>query len=536
MTKPTRKEQQLADLKQHFGRRALDQARLVVNSWRSLDEVGWNEDWVRVFSQRLAKLHRLAERYGSGPMRDLAATSLTLLDAAGSDKRPAEELIEQLDAKVHSLAQQCSRRDDNSSARLCVDSRKPAYLCCDHDAETLRQHLDFFGIPVEVIADRDALMLAIHNRRPAAMLANVEFDGDGPALIAEAQQILGEPVPAYFHSQTVPTMATRLAAARANGVAFQEGDLDAGVLVKQLSDLYAHHTQLPYRVLIVEDSKSQAFFAQRSLSQAGMVAEVVEDPLTILDALDEFQPDAILMDMYMPQCNGIELARVIRQQWRYDAVPILYLSAEQDAAKQLEAMAQGGDDFLTKPVAPDMLVATVRNRCERNRGLKDKMIRDSLTGLLDHINTLEVLKRSIHQVRSEGRQLCFAMIDLDHFKAVNDRYGHAVGDSVIRSLALYLRQRFRLTDRIGRYGGEEFAVILHDVDLVKAGELLEAVGQGFARLQHRAGDERISVTFSCGIAELSQGQGASDLSKAADDALYQAKEAGRNRVQLADQG
>ncbi|PTY36442.1 hypothetical protein BGP77_03850 [Saccharospirillum sp. MSK14-1] len=537
MAKMIDKSQQRDELRQHFSRRVHDQARLVVNAWRNLDEVLWNPDWHGDFIRRCDKLQQLAVRYESQDILAEAETLLTLLAKTTDNQAPSSDVLEALSKPVHRLAERCSRRDDNAAA-LNIDSRKPVYLCCHQpeQAHDLSHHLEFFGIPSQIIADRQALMLAIAHRRPAALLMDVEFDGDGLGVTADAQQLSSPALPVYFYSQHPPDIDMRLAAARAQGVGFQEGTLDAGILVKQLSSLYAFRSEPPYRVLIVEDSPAQAFFAERSLNQAGMLTQVVTEPLTILDALESFQPDAILMDMYMPHCSGIELAQVIRQQWRYDVVPILYLSAEQDTGKQLEAMAQGGDDFLTKPVEPDMLVATVRNRCQRNRGLKEQMIRDSLTGLLDHINTLDVLKRSIAQAQAEQRNLCFAMIDIDHFKDVNDRYGHAVGDSVIRSLALFLRQRFRLTDRIGRYGGEEFAIVLHDIELDKAGELLEAISQGFAQIQHDAQGERIQVTFSCGVAQLAQGDSANELSKAADSALYEAKKAGRNTVRLAKQG
>lgn len=537
MSHTTETTQQRDELRQHFGRRVHDQARLVVNAWLNLDEVLWNPGWHLDFQRRCDKLLSLAQRYQSQSMLSEAEQLAALLSKTNGEQAPASQVLEALSEHILHLAERCSRRDDKAAA-LNIDSRKPVYLCCRgaDQADSLSRHLEFFGIPAYILSDRAALMQAIYHRRPAALLMDVDFDGDGLGAATEVQQIVSPVLPVYFYSQQTPSITMRLAAARAHGIAFQEGTLDAGLLVKQLSGHYAFRSEPPYRVLIVEDSPAQAYFAERALNQAGMLTQVVMDPLTVLDVLEAFQPDAILMDMYMPQCSGIELAQVIRQQWRYDVVPILYLSAEQDTRKQLEAMAQGGDDFLTKPVEPEMLVATVRNRCQRNRGLKEQMIRDSLTGLLDHINTLDVLKRSIQHAQAEQRKLCFAMIDIDHFKDVNDQYGHAVGDNVIRSLALFLRQRFRLTDRIGRYGGEEFAIVLHDIDLAKAGELLKEISHGFAQIEHDAQGTTIQVTFSCGIAQLAEGDTATDLSKAADTALYQAKNSGRNAVCLAEPG
>jgi diguanylate cyclase (GGDEF)-like protein len=134
---------------------------------------------------------------------------------------------------------------------------------------------------------------------------------------------------------------------------------------------------------------------------------------------------------------------------------------------------------------------------------------------------------------AENKPVSFAMIDIDRFKLVNDTYGHGMGDRVIHALALYLRQRFRVTDTIGRYGGEEFAVILPDTDEATAWNLLNEVRDSFAKLVHRHKDTDITVTFSCGVAGSQPGEEFSELAQRADTALYAAKRNGRNQVCMA---
>ena len=216
----------------------------------------------------------------------------------------------------------------------------------------------------------------------------------------------------------------------------------------------------PYRVLIVDDSRAQATHTERVLNSAGIVTRTLTEPIQAMDELAEFQPDLIILDMYMPACNGTELAQVIGHNDRYVSVPIIYLSAEDDLDKQLDAMSEGGDDFLTKPIKPRHLIATVRNRADRARSLKARMVRDSLTGLFNHTHTLQLLEDARFRAQRDEQPLTFAMIDIDFFKKVNDNYGHPMGDRVIKSLALFLKQRLRKSDCIGRYGGEEFAVVM----------------------------------------------------------------------------
>lgn len=513
----------------------MDQARLVIQTWQSLDDVLWNPDWHQEFVQHCTKLNTLASRYEQDGLQQTAEHLMECLADTLPNRPPNSERLQALSDSVQSLIENSSRRSDGDDARQALSGRKPVYVCFADQAlaSALAEQLQFFGIPAQVIADDQALDHVMHHRLPAALIVGTEFAGDGIQAARAAQSILSKPIPVFFQSATEPDIGMRLEATRAHAVYFQEGALDIGLLVQELSKVYNFRAERPYRVLVVDDSRSQSLYTERTLNQAGMITLAVNDPMTVLDALQAFKPDAVLMDMYMPGCTGIEVARIIRQQPVYNTLPILYLSAEQDIGKQMDAIDQGGDDFLTKPVAADVLIATVRHRCIRHRSLKDQMIRDSLTGLLDHNNILEALKQGIAETQQKQQSLCFAMIDIDHFKAVNDNHGHPMGDRIIRSLALYLRQRFRATDSVGRYGGEEFALVLPDTSLDDAERLLNEVCAGFARIEHDAGGRALKTTFSGGVAAYTDGMDVSDLSEAADQALYQAKHQGRNTIRRA---
>ncbi len=261
-----------------------------------------------------------------------------------------------------------------------------------------------------------------------------------------------------------------------------------------------------------------------------MATMTVNNPLEVMGSLADFNPDLILMDMYMPGCNGIELAKVIRQIDSYVSIPIVYLSSETDVDKQLAAMRTGGDDFLTKPIQPEHLVSYVSSRAERMRIIRSFMDRDSLTGLLNHTRTKESLGICLERARRLGSPLVFAMLDIDKFKSVNDTYGHPVGDRVILSLSRLLRQRLRKTDIIGRYGGEEFAVILPDTDIRSAKKMLDEIRESFSLIKNQAAKSEFFVTFSCGMAVYPEHEDPASICSAADRALYDAKHGGRNRV------
>lgn len=387
------------------------------------------------------------------------------------------------------------------------------------------------GYLIEVFEDAGVFQAAMSADPPDLAVVDLEASAPGGGL-AELLQCLRQgpahPVPVAFLSQYADLEA-RLEAVRAHGVAFFPKPLDLMALLDVVDQLQSHQLQEPVRVLLVEDDPLTAAFCARILEGAGMRAAVVRDPLAVMEPLVEHRPDVLVMDLYMPECNGLELASVIRQQAAYVSLPIVYLSGEQHLDRQLEALARGAEDFLTKPISPAHLISIVTTRALRGRQLKNLLVRDSLTGLLNHVHLKDKLRLEVARAARVDHPLALAMLDLDRFKEINDTYGHASGDRVIKNLARMLQHRLRRTDVIGRWGGEEFAVILPDTGMAEALRVLEDLREGFARMPQEVGRESIRVTLSCGLAAFPEFLDPLGLVDAADQALYAAKRLGRNR-------
>jgi diguanylate cyclase (GGDEF)-like protein len=298
-------------------------------------------------------------------------------------------------------------------------------------------------------------------------------------------------------------------------------------------DLVQTNEQEQYRVLVVEDSRVAVALIQRTLSEHGIDTQAISDPGKLLDMLESYRPDLILMDMHMPRFNGVEATRVLRQMDGYSSLPIVYLSGESDVGMQVEALRLGGDQFLIKPFNPVLLAAVVKTRIERFRETRRSSRLDGLTGLLNHTAAKSTLKTMVDKTKIGG-SLAVAMIDIDHFKAINDTYGHPVGDQVIRGLAWLLKGRLRSVDLIGRYGGEEFLIALPDVSLQQAVAVIDRIRSDFSALPHAHPDGALHATFSAGIASCpAVHHTAAGLTEAADQSLMQAKRLGRNRVEQA---
>ena len=399
-------------------------------------------------------------------------------------------------------------------------------------AQELALQLRYYGYEVEVFNHLEKFRAALKQRPNAITLMDIEFPGDAMGGIHFMENIQKElPYSARVIFISVhDDMNYRLGAVRAGSVAFFTKPINSNELIDQLDLITASQVQEPFRVLLVNDSTIELTYHAAILEQADMIVRSVSEPLKLVEALNDFDPDLILMDLYMPECNGTELSRVIRQMDGLISIPIVYLASENDFNTQPEAMSLQGDDFLVKPIAPSFLVSAITSRVTRARALRSLMIHDGLTGLLNHTAIKEELAREVVRSSRLKTSLSFAMVDIDYFKKVNDTYGHAAGDRVLKSLARLLKQRLRETDIVGRYGGEEFAVIMNDTDAMSAAKVVDEIRNVFSRLLHLSHDEEFSVNFSCGIADLAHFQDAVSLCEAADQALYQAKQRGRNKV------
>lgn len=323
---------------------------------------------------------------------------------------------------------------------------------------------------------------------------------------------------------------SRVAAARAGVDAVLARPLDVSELAEWLNDVAGAHRETPLSILIIDDDEILAHTYALALENAGMRAAVETDPTAALGQMTTTYPDLVLMDMQMPGVTGVELAKVIRQSRRHLSLPIVFLSAEREPARQLEARKLGGDDFIAKPVDLEWLVSLVRMRAERAIRLRSMMERDSLTGLLNHGRFIDRLYHELERCRRNGTELSLVLIDIDRFKDVNDNYGHVNGDQVLRTLALSLSVGLRRIDIVARYGGEEFGLLLLDTPPEAACVVVDKIRRRFSEIEFNAKKQMFFVTFSAGVCGSRTHLTPEELISAADDYMYQAKAAGRDRV------
>lgn len=400
--------------------------------------------------------------------------------------------------------------------------------------EELARQLGSFNYVVRIFTRIDDAECAAQTDCPDMLLMDVMFEQEAESatevfVLHPNLRTLGCPLLFITSYDDFPS---RVRAAQLDALGYFLKPLDIPRLVSRMSQIFEQKRAPPPRVLIVDDDKDLAEHYRLVLLGAGMEADVLQQPDAIMEKIAAFRPELVLMDMHMPDFSGPDLAGVIRQHENWSSLPIVYLSAETDLDLQIQAMGRGADDFLTKPISDAQLVSAVRVRVERARQLEEQINRDSLTGLLKHARIKESAAIEVIRAQRNGKPVSLAMLDIDHFKLVNDTYGHAVGDVVISAVAMLLRQRLRQSDIVGRYGGEEFVAVLPECDIVNARVLMEDIRQRFAALRFSHEGKDFSCTLSVGLAcsASSPDSDSAALLVAADEALYVAKRSGRNQV------
>lgn len=321
---------------------------------------------------------------------------------------------------------------------------------------------------------------------------------------------------------------SRLSAVRAGVHAYIEKPADVALIVSKIRAALQLQGNRPPKILIIDDQEAIAEYYAMVLRQSAMVVQIETTPSNVLQIMNDM-PDLVLLDLNMPYVSGIELATIIRQQDQFQSIPIVFLSAEDIQAKS-NLLELGSDDLLKKGIPPEEFVRHIRSRVNRAKALASKMHQDSLTGLLNHAQIQSLLEKEYLRSKRQNMPLSVVMIDIDNFKSINDTYGHLIGDKVILALSHLLEQRLRSTDYLGRFGGEEFLLVMPDSSVDNAGTIINNLRIIFSKLKFDASGEEFSVTFSAGLSGRDGASTAIEQLRRADVALYQAKNRGRNLV------
>jgi two-component system, cell cycle response regulator len=288
-------------------------------------------------------------------------------------------------------------------------------------------------------------------------------------------------------------------------------------------------------ILVVDDSSIDTTVIKKLLDDYTVMSAGSGDEMWHI--LKQEIPSIILLDVIMPGEDGFEIAKKLSSIEKYSDIPIIFITSK-DAGRDVEqGFDSGGVDYIKKPFNEIELRARIRSALLKKRQeleLREKTITDPLTGIYNRRYFFEYLDKIIeHARRNRRNRFSIALLDIDHFKSINDTMGHQAGDYILKQIADFLKKSIRPYDLLARYGGEEFIILFKDCSKNESCDILMRIKDTIDRTVYRFHDAPIHTTFSSGISDIDEidpGEAAEKLVSIADERLYLAKESGRNRI------
>jgi diguanylate cyclase (GGDEF)-like protein len=405
-------------------------------------------------------------------------------------------------------------------------------LVLDSDPEFL-EHVSSLGRLTMIQADsfgslEDAVAACEHTGFDAALIGvgdNAQDAFDAARALRATKE--NATLPVAFTSADA-AVASQLA--ESGGLLFAAKPLELNSFADAMQRLLREGNKERARVLIVDDDPDFVELASTVLSGEGMAVVSITDPTTVMQRMAAFDPALVLLDVMMPEVNGLEACRELRRSARWQSTPVIFVTMKTDATSRLETFRAGGDDYLAKPVLAQELIARVRIRVERAALLRALSDREPLSGLLLRRAFFPQAEARVAEVQRLGGEFSLVILDLDRFKEINETHGYLAGDEIIASFGTLLRQSFGDSALHSRWGGVEFVVALPGVGNEAAKAAVSRVVDAFVATRYGEG-EGFGATFTAGVASLpSDGESLTELIRVGGQRLYAGKSAGRASI------
>ncbi|MFK8026425.1 MAG: diguanylate cyclase [Gammaproteobacteria bacterium] len=348
----------------------------------------------------------------------------------------------------------------------------------------------------------------------------------------EAFQSIEDQPPAFVVISRRDDVQTRKMAAQFEAEAFFATPINAHNFSSTLDVILESRGNAGSRVLLIDQQKQRITYIEKALACENIHCRVIGVIDNIVDELVNFKPDLILIAYDKNNDYWCDGARIVRLHESHFNMPIVFLLENEDKQEKLEALHAGADDCIYGHELQDEQLQILKQRILRFRRANHLIIMDSLTGALNRDAFLERANEEISLAIRRKESICLAMIDVDHFKQINDENGHVVGDYVLRHISDYLNNRLRRSDVVGRYAGDEFLVLLPDTDLDSAYLVLDMIRKNLVahNIKVNNADVRVSISLGLIAARPTEPLDIETLIVDADKKLYEAKVAGRNML------
>ncbi len=507
----------------------------------------WDPGIAKALMYEVHNLRGFSGSHGLMIIHELSATAEDMVESlrakngnlSTDEKATLQAAVNALVERMHYIHDHFQYTEVRESTEEVSDnSKSPLILIVDDDknfCDVIAIQLEHLGYRTKYVYDIEDIETSINTFKPQAIFMDIVFNGERDAGIEIVNKLRSKDeitCPLIYMSAREDLVA-RLQAVRSGGIAFLNKNFNLADLHNLLEVYVPLQQNTSFKVLIIDDDPTSAEYCTAILQHAGIQVSVLDKPEHVFTQLMQIDPDVILLDMYMPDIDGFEMASIIRQHQNFSALPIVIMSGETDINKQFKMRCAGADDFILKPFKPHHLVDTILNRIHRSRQTKRLIYTDGLTNLMLYAKVKDQINNLLDSCIRYNLEFSVAIIDLDHFKRINDTYGHLIGDQILRDFGEFLLTRVRKSDIVTRSGGEEFAIFFPYTSTSNALRAVNSIRYAFSKCIQHAGDEEFIVTFSAGIASINLYQDLESLLSAADQALYRAKETGRNHIETA---
>ncbi|MEJ2453778.1 MAG: EAL domain-containing protein [Candidatus Thiodiazotropha sp.] len=546
------------DLIQSFLQQAPGRVSAILENWHQLVHSDWDGKLLDVLVERIATLAESGSKFGVSQIAQSGNSLIGhLSEYHNTGLKPQHDDVVALDGLVHAFKDAAIQACNQQAEALLSAAQEIKETTEEHErgdcvvfllgipealAASLTRNLQALGFDVRLLQNADEMIhhYDINPDDHCLLISHTDFLH---ALFPESKQgglwnkensLPGVPV-AFIADNN--DLKTRLAAMRVDASAYWSKPIDPFLVAKRVRELTSTESDTAYRVLIVEDDPAQADFADAILSKADFKCRIVTDPLQVMNALMDFKPDLILMDLYMPGASGTELTTVIREQNEFVDIPIVFLSGEQDLDKQLKALSFGGEDFLSKPIAPKHLISTVTNRIRRARQLSNRLGAPSRsekeTGLHTRNYLLERLDAMLMADTAVDEASAVVYLQIDNPEYLVETVGIGGMDVVLVEAAKSIKKHLQSQDVLTRFGDSSLGLLLSRGELDNIAMLMEKICQTMAQEIIEVENTTVGITLSIGIFPLATGnQDSRSIIAHAQIASRQAQEEGGNRIKL----
>lgn len=521
-----------------FARQLPKRIAAIEEIWSHLSDGPWDSEQLDALYERVREISENSKSLSLFQLNEsVFSLEVYLSSFVGSDMCPGEAQIDAISGLVRALKTAASLSVSHEDTEPKAHGGVTAFALGDKAGVTaqLTQALRSLDCNIHYFTDTDSLLLQLQTNPPRIIVADTAMLGSMVPLSDELVRLrthMSLSIPLIFVSSS-SALQLRVDAIRAGGDGYFVAPLDAESVALQIRDLATSDQQAPFRVLVVEDDPTQADFAASILTKAGIEVLQVIEPVKVLESLREFRPDLILMDIYMPEVNGIELTSIIRDHQEFVTTPIVFLSGEQNADRKLDALSVGGDDFISKPIRPKHLLGVVENRIRRARQMLKATGQppkhDRVTGLFSRQHLLDQIAKLIDKGADNG-PAAVLLVRPDNLTALRDKIGVGGLDHLLSELGELLNLQTEDQDVAARFDDYSFGLL---VRRAQQQYIIELAEQALKQIATHSFADGLQISGSIGLCFIDAHLGdANGIVSRADNACGRAGEQGGNQFHI----